>query len=121
MSAQSNEPVQQAVAFLDAVLSSASTDTISPKEWWPRAAAALEASASAADDFGQMAAKAAKKMQIDSYKESSSIVIAQLAGELTGDAWEDFRSLCQRDAIYITALARADRVAARAAKSEEKS
>lgn len=110
-----------AVQFLDALLTSASTDVVSPKDWWPRATAAIEAAAGSAEDFGAFTAKAAKKMQVESYSGTSSATIANLTvtlGEPT--AFEEFRALCQRDAIYIAALVRAQRDANRKKKETAK-
>lgn len=115
------DPVSQGVKFLDAVLSSMSTDQISPKDWWTRAASGLEAAAASADDFAQMTSKAAKKLQIDAYNESSSVNISELNSEFENDfeAFQAFRSVCQRDAIYITAIARAERTAKKKTKERK--
>jgi len=101
-----------ATDFLDALLASASTDVISPKTWWERAKSALETGAVASESFGQMAARCAKKLQIDAFSSKSSVTLAAINDQLRDPAaFEAFRSLCQRDAVYITALTRVIRTA----------
>lgn len=110
------DPTDDGVAFITAVLASASTDTISPKHWWPRAAAALEGSAASASDWPQMVSKALRKLQIDVPSQSTSQVIATLRARMDDPAiFETYRAFCQRDAAYIVAIARAQRAHERAA------
>lgn len=105
-----DDPLDDAVAIQRALMKSASTDDISPKEWWTRATTALETAAAAADDWAAFVTKACKKLQIDTLVEESSVQLVELA-ETYSDAarFEQIRAFMQRDAIYVTAVHRAQK------------
>lgn len=113
-----SELIDLSIRFVLAMLRSADTDVIGPKRWWERAKTSLETSASQAESWPQMVSKAGAKLQIlaplaVTAKEISSIG-SKLSDEIT---FERFRHLCQRDALYIVAMARANKEAARNAKN----
>lgn len=56
----------------------------------------------------------ARKLQIEAYSAASSTSLCDV-GATVGDAWDEFRALCERDAVYIVAIARVDRDEQRAA------
>lgn len=112
--------VADAVRLQLALLGSASTSVISPKHWWDRAASAMETAASAADSLSSFVSRAAKKLQIDVLTESSSAEVADLATTYGDcDAFEQLRAFIAQDVIYITAMSRAEKAAARQAQAKE--
>lgn len=97
-----------AVDFVLAMMSSASTDNIRPLDWWTRARSALETSASVAESWPQMVSKFGSKIQVDACRGKTSHALVTLKARL-GDGFGTFRALCQRDALYIVAMAQAKR------------
>jgi len=104
-----DELTETAVHFVLAMMQSASTDTIRPIQWWERARAALETSAAVAESWPQMVSKFAQKIQVIALRGKTSHKVASLGPLIGDDGWERFRSLCQRDALYIVAMAQAKR------------
>lgn len=105
-----------AVDFVLTMLSSASTDVIDPKHWWTRARTALETS-SQATSWPEMVSRFGAKLQIEALTERSAKSISSI-GEFLGkeNLFKRFRSLCKRDALYITAMAQARRAEQREAR-----
>ena len=104
-----------ATTFLSAVLDSADAEKIGPKRWWDRARTALETGTATAS-FSEAVAKTAAKLEIDgALTAKSSRTIDQLARDLSDPArFEAWAELCRRDAVYIAALTRVQRDAAKA-------
>jgi hypothetical protein len=97
-----------AIRFVLGILKSADSKVIGAKRWWDRAKTSLETAASVAESWPQMASKAGEKLQITSPSAVTALVIADLGSKLgTDEEFERFRYLCQRDALYIVAMARA--------------
>lgn len=96
------------VDWLDAVLSSASTDVVGVANWWDRARTAVETAAAGAEHYPHACAIAARKLQIDTYSSESSEKLTALAEAIT-PRFEEWRQLCTRDAIYAVALLRVRR------------
>jgi hypothetical protein len=100
--------------FLAALLDSADVKQVGVARWWERAKTALETAAASSTSFRQCVARAGKKMEIDTMRESSSTTIAQLAAQLDAPAtFARWRTLATRDALTITAMVRAERAARR--------
>ena len=99
-----------AIRFVLAMMRSASTDKIRPVDWWGRARAALEASAASADNLREMVSRFAKKCQIDTLTASSANSISSVDHDL-GDreGFVAFRRLCERDAVFVVAMAQTQR------------
>lgn len=104
---------------IDLVLSMmASVDKISALNWWPRAKSALETAADAASSWPQMVSKMAAKLTIDATTNATANSIAKLGEKLREEkAFEKFRSICRRDAVFIVAMAQARRDEQRQAKA----
>ena len=100
-----------AVDLVLALMASASTDQIRPVDWWPRARAALETAAAASSGLRRMVSVMGRKLQIDgAMGERSAISVARMAETLAPpDIFARFRSLCQRDALFIVAAAQTRR------------
>lgn len=100
--------VDLAVAFLDTMLDSADVDTIGRTAWWDRARTALETGTATGTVFSEVVSAAARKLQIDgAFSQRTSIAINRLTQQLSDPrVFGDWRELCQRDAVYITALTR---------------
>lgn len=113
-------PIQQAVRFQSAMLDSADVEVIGTANWWDRARTALETGTATAS-FSEATAKTAAKLEIDgALSARSSRTIDQLAARLTDPAvFEAWAELCRRDAVYITALTRVARDAAKKTKTAE--
>lgn len=109
-----------AVEFVIGMLRSASTDRIRPVDWWPRAKAALVVAASVAETWAQFVSRMGRKLQIDATHYATSDVIEVIGSRLreTG-SFERFRYLCQRDALYVVAMAQAKRAEQRDAAAIE--
>lgn len=116
----SDESLEQVAArFVLAMMSSVDHDRINPRDWWDRAKSALETSAACAESFPQMVSRAGAKLQIASLSAKSGVDLAKIEVRVAGD-WESFRSICERDALYLVALARLERDEKRnAARPEE--
>jgi len=102
------ETIRQGISLVRAVMACASSDNIPRTEWWSRAKTALEVSATCAHDFGEMVSVMARKLQVDALVSKSSNTIHQLSVELEAD-FEAFRGTCANKALYIVALAQAER------------
>lgn len=104
-----------------AMMASVSTSDIRPLDWWPRAKSALEAAASGAETWSQMVSIAAGKLQVEALRLASSGAVCAIGRTLARRSadWERFRSLCERDAIYIVAMAQVTKDAARPRKAGE--
>lgn len=96
------------VRWLDAILSSASVDTIGVTNWWPRATAALTTAAATADTYGHAVTVACHKLQIDVLAKDSAKTLADLEPQITPHLGE-WRQTCERDAVYLVALTRIHR------------
>lgn len=107
-----------ATTFLSAILDSADAEKIGPKRWWDRARTALETGTATAS-FSEATAKTAAKLEIDgALSAKSSRTVEQLAKLLADPAvFEAWAELCRRDAVYITALTRVQRDAAKKTKT----
>jgi len=94
---------------------------VKPKDWWERARTALVTAAAVADTWPQMVSRQLAKLQVRATApqtaESVEIIGKQFV-ELGPAAWSRFRALCERDALYIVAMAQA---ASSKAKKERKS
>ena len=90
-----------------AMMRSASTDKISPKQWWERARSALETAAVAAESWPHLISEMARKLQIETLSAPSANEVCSMVSEAT--PFEEFRSVCERDALYVVALAQAQR------------
>lgn len=102
--------MQRATTLVLAMMRSASTERIDPKKWWERAASSLETGAAVGSCFGEMIHVMAGKLQIDVTTMATAETIATLAEALAdpGD-FEAFRSLCERQSVFIVAMAQAHR------------
>lgn len=97
-----------AVELVVGFMRSADTDIIRPVDWWPRAKTALIVSAAVAETYPAMVSKFLGKIQVPAPRKETTQVIAAVGAQLTEwgpDAWERFRFLCERDALYIVAMA----------------
>lgn len=112
-----------AVRLINAVLDSASVDTIGVAHWWDRARSALEVGAASATDWPSMVSAICRRLQVDgALSPQSAETVTQLGAELTATPGllERLADHCDRNAVYVVALARmarktqrADRQAAR--------
>lgn len=96
-----------AAEFLLAMLASADTDVIQPKQWWERGRTALETAAAQASTFGQMVSACGKKLQLETLTAASADRVAAVQSELgTDERFAEWQRICERDALYIAAVAR---------------
>jgi hypothetical protein len=108
-----------AVELVLAMMRSASTEQISPLDWWPRARSALETASSVARTWPQMISRMGKKLEIGSLKSVTARDVARIGADLSDPAdWRRFRYLCRRDALYLVAMAQVRRDEQRAAAAE---
>jgi len=91
------------VRLLLAMLKSADTDTIAPKDWWRRGKAALQAGAGMSASLPQMASKMADKLEIEHPNKWTARELNSISSALDAhDQFQRFRSLCERDAFMMT-------------------
>lgn len=110
---------ERAVDLTLALMASASTDRISPRDWWDRATSALTTAAARASSLPHMVSVMARKLTIDSLRSHSAEAINLLSSELSEPrTFETFRALCERDAIFVVAIARQRRQEAREESKE---
>src|SRR5690606_17731913 len=109
--------LQQAGRFQSAMLDSADVDLIGTSNWWDRAQTALETGAATGTRFSEVVSATARKLQITwALSKETSAEIGRLTTELSDPAaFAEWRELCQRDAVYVTALTRIHRQARRKA------
>lgn len=93
-----------AVRLTLAAMSSASTDNISPINWWTRAKSALETAAQSSDHFSGMVATMGRKLQIDAYQDRSAAEVVALATEI-GAHFDAFARHCAAEALVVVAFA----------------
>lgn len=103
-----DEVLKLGTEFVLSVLSSVDTDRISPRDWWERAKTALETSAGCAESYSQMVSRAGAKLQVAALSATSGAELTRIERAI-GLEFERFRALCERDALYVVALARAER------------
>ena len=101
-----------AIRLTLAVMGSATTERISPIDWWPRAKSALETAAQSSDHFSGMASTMGRKLQIDAYQERSAAELVALATEI-GPDFDAFARHCTAEALVIVAFASQQRKAER--------
>ena len=93
-----------------AVLKSADPEVIGRMNWWDRAKTALETAANSAESWSHMVSRMGGKLQITSPLAATAKEISSIGRHLKDEQiFERFRSLCQRDALYIVAIARMQR------------
>lgn len=109
--------LQQAVRFQSAMLDSANLDVIGLAAWWDRAQTALETGAATGTRFSEVVSATARKLQITwALSRETAEEVTRLTEELSDPAaFAEWRELCQRYAVYVTALTRIHRQARRRA------
>lgn len=110
-----NERLRAAIDLVRAMMGSASSDKIRRIEWWIRARNALETAATSADSFASMVSTMGRKLQIDATTISTARVVADLAHAVASD-FEAFRRYCEREHLFIVAIAQAEAAERRAAR-----
>src|SRR5690606_40945587 len=99
------------------ILDSANIGLIGLAAWWDRAQTALETGAATGTRFSEVVSATARKLQITwALSKDTPAEIGRLTEELSDPAaFAEWRELCQRDAVYVTALTRIHRQARRKA------
>lgn len=106
------EQLRAAVDLVRSMMSSASSEQIRRIEWWSRAKSALETAAQSAGSFSSMVSVMGRKLQIDVTTIATGLEIASLALVVESD-FESFRRYCEREALYIVAIAQSESAARR--------
>ena len=109
MTQDENPGYDLAVELVLAIMRSASTEVIKPIDWWNRAQSAIHSAAAMAESYPHMVSIMCRKLQIDSLCAASSVRLVKLGRRLDGLEFEDFRTLCERDSIYMVADAQVTR------------
>jgi hypothetical protein len=98
-------------------------DLIDPLQRWTRLRSALETAAAAAQDWPQMVSEMARKLQVVVLPPHVASSICSMAPSVAAD-WQGFRETCEREALYVIALAQveadADRQRFEARQAERK-
>src|SRR5690606_851569 len=110
-------PWPQAVRFQPPMLDSPDVDLIGTSNWWDRAQTALETGAATGTRFSEVVSATARTLQITwALSKETSAESGRLTEELADpQVFAEWRELCQRDAVYVTALTRIRRQARRKA------
>jgi hypothetical protein len=90
------------------MMRSASTEKIRPLDWWPRAKSALETAATTAESWPHFISLMAKKLQIETVKAITANELCSIATKIEPH-FERWRELCERDAVYLVAMAQVER------------
>ena len=104
-----------AIQLIKAISSSMDSDRVDPRKWWQRLRTALERASRTGRSWSHMVSVMAKQCQIDALKPGSANSICSLE-QPAADAglFERFRRVCERDALYLVAMAEAERQVERA-------
>jgi hypothetical protein len=102
-----------AVRLVRALMRSASAEVIDPRQWWTRAKSALETAASSAESWPDLVTRAGQRLQIDVFAEDTCNSLCSIEQEI-GSEFARFRELAARDALYVVAMAQAERARERA-------
>lgn len=103
-----DEMLRAGVTLVRAMMRSASTDKIRPIEWWTRAQTALVAAAESSSTFSALVSRMGKALQIERLSTESSGDVVWLADDVAAD-FDAFVRFCSEEALYIVALAQAER------------
>ena len=90
-----------------ALMSNASTDKISPMDWWPRAKSALVAGAARGRSWGQVVNVMCNKLQIETLRNDTASSVCSMS--LDGSHLRDFKRVVMDLGTYIVAEAQAER------------
>ena len=90
-----------------ALMSNASTDKISPMDWWPRAKSALVAGAARGRSWGQVVNVMCSKLQIETLRNDTASSVCSMS--LDGAHLRDFKRVVMDLGTYIVAEAQAER------------
>ncbi len=102
-----------------AMMRSADPEVIRPVDWWVRAKSALTVAAAVAETWSQFISKMGDKLQIVVTNKATADKINIIGMQLVEfNSFERFRFLCQRDALYIVAMAQAKRTEEREAAKQ---
>jgi len=107
-SVDDNDLTNTAVELVVSLMKSADTEIIKPRDWWKRAKTALIVSSSVAETYNSMISKYLEKIQVAAPRIDTSEKIAEVGEYISSiglSGWERFRFLCERDALYIIAMA----------------
>lgn len=118
MKTRKEELTEYAVRLVLEMMSNATTEKISPLDWWPRAKSALLAATARATTWGQVIEVMSQKLQITVLRNESAKAIFFLA--LEGKHLDEFKRLVQQEAIYIIAEAQVERERQRELAKESK-
>lgn len=110
------DDVDYGAALVLAMMASASTERIRPVDWWTRAKSALETAAASCQDYPSLVSIMGRKLQIDATTKESSAELARIEAAVRLE-FERFRRVCERQALYIVALAQDARAVARAERA----
>lgn len=107
-----DELSQIATQLVLSMMASATTERISPMDWWPRAKAALKTATQRARNWGEVVSIMAGKLEIQTLRMDSSRAICSLAlGDADLRAW---KRIAREQAVYIVAEAQVIREQQRA-------
>lgn len=112
-----DEMLRQAIDLVRAMMGSASSEKIRRIEWWSRAKTALETAARSSDSYGSMVSVMGRKLQIDVTTIATAEYVARV-GLAAGDDFEAFRRFVAAEALYIVAIAQAERNQRRDAREQ---
>lgn len=97
-----------------AMMRSVDPDVIKPLDWWGRARTALETAAQSSDHYSGMISAMGKKLQIDVLREESGAEVLLIGHEVAAQ-FDDFRRHLDTEALFVVAIAQAQRKAEKAA------
>lgn len=99
-----------AADILLALMASASTDKVRPKDWWDRGQAALVAAAERSTSWPAFVSTACRKLQIETLRERSVSSLSTWGERMRDRAdFARFSRFTARNAHYIVAVARQER------------
>lgn len=101
-----------------AMMQSASTDKVRPRDWWDRCQSAMEVAADRAESWPEFVSVAAAKLQVAALRASTANFLSTFERDHMREQpdFERFRAFTARNAVYVVAIARGMREAEREAR-----
>lgn len=82
-------------------------DVIDPLQRWTRLRSALETAAAAAQDWPQMVSEMGRKLQLHVLPPHVASSVCSMAPDVAHN-WQSLREVCEREGLYVIALAQAE-------------
>jgi hypothetical protein len=117
MTMSEEELAERAKSLMLALMSNATTEKISPINWWPRAKSALLAGVARGRTWGEMVDTMCRKLEIQVLRNDTASSVSGMM--LDGAQLREFKRVVRTQGIYIIAECQAERERQKAEKAKE--